>query len=125
MEPTTKQISYSPLAILFYALSHHLAKRLQRAFEHHGDIDFEAMTYILTPVYSGNTDERHLPIYQLRGYGLTTKDIKNNKQKAIYVQDPVDEDLKTYWRTNHKDCLAAISDEPGDSTPDTPEPADQ
>jgi hypothetical protein len=125
VEPTSKQISYSPLAILFYALSHHLAKRLQGAFEHHGDIDFEAMTYILAPVYSKNTDERHLPIYQLRGYGLTTKDINKNKQKVIFFQDPVDEDLKTYWRTHHKDCLSAIIDEPEDEAKESPEPANQ
>lgn len=124
-EPTTKQISYSPLAILFYALSHHLAKRLQGAFEHHGDIDFEAMTYILVPVYSGNTDERHLPIYELRGYGLKTEDIKKNKQKVIFFQDPVDEDLKTYWRTHHKDCLSASIDEPEDEAKESPEPANQ
>lgn len=125
-KPTTtaspaKKSAYSPLAILIYALSHHLAKKLQGAFSLDDDIDFEAMTYVLVPAYA---DKQHLLAYQLRGYGLKTEDSKD-KQKIIFFRDPVDEDLKTYWQTHHQDCLSAISDEPDDSTSDSPEPADQ
>jgi hypothetical protein len=122
--PTAKQISYPPLALLFYALSHHLAERLQDYFKPDDDIDFEAMTYVLVPVYPEKTDKHHPPAYQIRGYGLKIEDNKD-KQKTILFQGYVGEDLKTYWRTHHQDCLSASSDEPNDSTPDSPEPADQ
>lgn len=131
--PTTadspaKQSSYSPLAILIYALSHHLAKRLQGAFKPSEDIDFEAMTYVLVPVYAEKPDKQHLSTYQLRGYGLKTEDSKD-KQKNIFFRffrDPVDENLKAYWQKHQQDCLSAISsDKPDDSTADPPESADQ
>lgn len=112
--PTAKQISYPPLAILFYALSHHLAKRLQGTFELHGDIDFEAMTFMLAPCYSKKPDEYNLPAYQLCGYVLNAKKIEDN-EKSILFRSPVNEDLKTYWRTHHQDCLSIISDEQVDS----------
>ncbi|MGQ7262922.1 MarR family transcriptional regulator [Vreelandella sp. V005] len=118
-----KQSAYSPLAILIYALSHHLAKKLQGAFSPDDDIDFEALTYVMVPVYAEKPDKQQLLAYQLRGYGLKLEGRKD-KQKNILYRAPVDEDLKTYWQTHHQDCLSAISDEPDDSATDTAEPAD-
>ncbi|WP_339118466.1 hypothetical protein [Halomonas sp. BMC6] len=123
-DSSAKKSDYSPLAILIYALSHHLAKNLQGAFRSDDGIDFEALTYVLVPVYAGKPDKQRLLTYQLRGYGVTTEDRKD-KQKNILYRDPVDEDLKTYWQTHHQDCLSAINDEPDDATAlDAQEPSD-
>ena len=94
-----KKTSYPSLAILFYALSHHLAKQLQGAFELHGDIDFEAMNYMLVP----RPDEQHPLVYQLYGYGLKAEDIRSGKEGVTFTYS-TSEDLKTYWRAHLQDC---------------------
>lgn len=99
-----KKTPYPSLAILFYALSHHLAKQLQGAFELHGDIDFEAMNYMLVP----RPDEQRPLLYQLYGYGLKAEDIRSGKEVVTFNYS-TSEDLKTYWRAHLQDCQKTLS----------------
>lgn len=122
--PITEQIFYPPLALLFYALSHHLAKRLQSALNPNEHEDVEAMTYMLVSVFPKPPNGQMLPAFQLRSYGLRSEDI-DKEPTTIVFRSPVNEDLKNYWQEHHKDCLLAISDELGDSTPDFQEFTDQ
>lgn len=124
VEPITEQFSYHPLALLFYALSHHLAKQLQRAIIHNGHGDVEAMTYMLVPVSPNSPNGPTLPAFQLRSYGLRSEDADKEPTTTIFLS-PVSEDLKAYWQTHHQDCLSAINDEPDDAiASDTQEPTD-
>ncbi|MFS8150152.1 hypothetical protein [Vreelandella titanicae] len=122
--PQAKKLSYHPLALLFYALSHYLAKKLQANFKPDSKIDFGAMSYALVPVFTKPPNKQQLLAFKLQGYGNINLDT-NIMELVIPLVDPVGENLKTYWQTHHQDCLSAISNEPDDSTPDTPEPADQ
>ncbi|WP_096299698.1 hypothetical protein [Halomonas sp. hl-4] len=123
-DSTAERASYHPLAVLSYALSHHLAKNLQKPFSVTKQFEVEAITYMLIPDFSKVSECQHQPEYQLRGYGFGVSRA-DTKLLRVFFKDPVDEDLKTYWRTHHLDCLSAISSEPDNSTPDTPVPADQ
>lgn len=122
--PTVEPISYSPLALLFYALSHHLAIQLQRAFNPNEHEAAEAMTYMLVPVFLNSPNDSTLPAFQLRSYVRRSEEIDKEPTTTIFRRS-VDEDLNTYWRNHHQECLSAINDEPDDSTPDSQEPADQ
>ncbi|WP_189464266.1 hypothetical protein [Vreelandella hamiltonii] len=124
VEPITEQFSYHPLALLFYALSHHLAKQLQRDIIRNGHGDDEAMTYMLVPVFPNSPNGSTLPAFQLRSYGLRSEDAGKEPTTTI-SRSPVSEDLKTYWQTHHQDCLSAINDESDDATEsDAQEPSD-
>ena len=124
VEPITEQFSYHPLALLFYALSHHLAKQLQRDIIRNGHGDDEAMTYMLVPVFPNSPNGSTLPAFQLRSYGLRSEDADKEPTTTI-SRSPVDEDLKTYWQTHHQDCLSAINDQPDDAKAlDAQEPTD-
>lgn len=118
--PSAKKISYPPLALLLYALSHHLAKWLQSVFELHGHEDVEAMIYMLVPTYPKPANGQLLPAFQLRSYGLLAEHI-DKEPTTIIRFNSVSEDLKTYWRTHRQDCLSAISDESDNSPPDSQE----
>lgn len=113
--PIAKEISYPPLAVLLYALSHHLAKWLQSVSELNGHEDVEAMTYMLVPIYPKPTNDQLLSAFQLRSYGLLDEQI-DKEPMTIMGSNSVSEDLKTYWRTHHQACLSAIKDEPDDAT---------
>lgn len=121
VEPITEQISYPPLALLFYALSHHLAIQLQRAFNPNEHEAAEAMTYMLVPVFLNSPNDSTLPAFQLRSYVRRSEEIDKEPTTTIF-RSSVNEDLSTYWRTHHQGCLSAISDEPGVSASDSQEP---
>ncbi|QNU63675.1 hypothetical protein [Vreelandella titanicae] len=122
--PQAKKLSYHPLALLFYALSHYLAKKLQTNSNPDRKMAFESMSYTLFPVFTKPPSKQQLLAFKLHGYGNKNLDI-SNVQLVIPLVDPVGENLKTYWQTHQQDCLSAISDEPDDSTSDSLEPADQ
>ncbi|WP_171051173.1 hypothetical protein [Halomonas sp. ATBC28] len=119
-----KPAGYSPLVILFYALSHHLAKQLQHTLQdytgQHSDIDYEATSFMLIPVFSDTPDKQRLPMFQLRGYSTHYVEHKLNDSHlttAVFV------DLKSYWRKHYQDCLSTFSDGLGDPTSDSPTPS--
>lgn len=124
VDAITKQFSYHPLALLFYALSYHLAQELQRAIIHYGYGDDEAMTYMLVPVFPDSPNGPTLPEFQLRSYGLRSEDTDKDPTTIRFISS-VDEDLKTYWQTHRQKCLSVINDEPDDGTEsDAQEPSD-
>ncbi len=104
VDPITGQISYPPLALLFYALSHHLAKQLQRVFTLDEHENVEAMTYMLVPVFPNSPNGPSLPAFQLRCYCLRSEGTDQEPTTTIFLSS-VSEDLKTYWQTYHQDCL--------------------
>lgn len=124
VEPITEQTSYPPLALLFYALSHHLAKQLQSAFKLNEYEKAEAMTFMLVPAFFNAPDGPTLPGFQLRSYGLSFEDT-DKEPTTIIFRRYVAKDLNTYWQTHHQDCLSAINNEPNDPTEsDAQEPTD-
>lgn len=124
VEPITEQISYPSLALLFYALSHHLAKQLQSAFKSNEHEAAEAITYILVPIFINPSQGVTLTAFQLRSYVRRSEEIDKKPTTTIFRRS-VDEDLNTYWRKHQQGCLSAINDEPDDSTSDTKGPADR
>lgn len=124
VEPITEQTSYPPLALLFYALSHHLAKQLQSAFKFNEYEEAEAMTFMLVPAFFNAPDGPTLPGFQLRSYGLSFEDT-DKEPTTIIFRRYVAKDLNIYWQTHHQDCLSAINNEPNDPTAsDAQEPTD-
>tara|TARA_R110002012_G_scaffold178236_2_gene343260 strand:- start:28244 stop:29902 length:1659 start_codon:yes stop_codon:yes gene_type:complete len=114
---TTKNpASYSHIVSFCYALSHHLAKQLQFALKghtyKHGEIDYEAMDFMLIPVCSNKSDQQHISMFQLRGYGAGG--LKLIQEETAYTSN-VSEDLKAYWQAHYNNCLAAKIGEHNDA----------
>lgn len=122
-DSTVERASHHPLAVLSYALSHHLARKLQKSFSVTKQFEVEAITYMLIPDFSQVSGSQPRPAYQLRGYGFGVSGA-DTKTVRVFFMDPVNEDLKIYWQTHYQDCFRAINDEPSDPTEDSP-PADQ
>ncbi|MGP9532952.1 MarR family transcriptional regulator [Halomonas sp. AOP42-E1-30] len=114
---TTKNpASYSHLVNFCYALSHHLAKQLQFALKghayKHGEIDYEAMDFMLIPVCSNKPDQQHISMFQLRGYGAGGQELIH--EETAYTLN-VSEDLKAYWQAHYNNYLAAKIGEHNDA----------
>lgn len=110
--PSAKLLSYPPLALLLYALSHHLAKCFQEILEQIKDLNFQAMSYMLFLVTTNSSDGQQSSAYQLRGYSYCSEDTNKEPRDFFGRALVISEDLKTYWRTHHKAYLSANVREP-------------